>query len=393
MHQEEKSIRDLLRRWLSGDSRRADERQLDRHAQKDPFLADALEGYRQEAEKDHSQRLEDLRARLHKRSQHRGAVPLWPRAAAAVFLLAVAGGIWWWAGHNGAGDSTATIAMKESPQSEADQIDDSSNAFVLSDSISTEVEPPSLTEALPPAESARPPQPISRPPQEKPAAAPDAGIALAEERDAPARALRVQPPAATSRLKEQRKISGQVSSENGDPLPDVVVAVPDRDLRTRTNEAGQYFLTIDSNVHRLTFNAPGFDQQIKLIGQADTLDVVLAFPLTEEQSDEAAMPKAQKAEAPAPEATPIGGFEELERYLRRNLRYPAAAREQGIEGTVRLQFTIRNDGKPSDFKILDSPSPAFDEESIRLLREGPRWELPAGSTENTRTYEIEFRLN
>lgn len=82
---------DLLRRWISGDANLNDERSLEGMAADDPFLADALEGYRQLPEATHARSLTSLKKQLRERSQSgeqsRGGLLL-RIAAVGVCLLA-----------------------------------------------------------------------------------------------------------------------------------------------------------------------------------------------------------------------------------------------------------------------------------------------------------------
>ncbi len=55
---------DLLRRWISGDLRRTDERSLETAAREDELVGDALRGYRSRPEDDHAAALGRLRAGL-----------------------------------------------------------------------------------------------------------------------------------------------------------------------------------------------------------------------------------------------------------------------------------------------------------------------------------------
>ena len=84
-----------LRRWLRGEAGRQTEQQLEKAAANDPFLADALEGYRQFPEGDHEAALGRIRNRLQQRTADRkGGFVLWRIAAAVVFVI-IAGGVFW----------------------------------------------------------------------------------------------------------------------------------------------------------------------------------------------------------------------------------------------------------------------------------------------------------
>ena len=72
-------------------------------------------------------------------------------------------------------------------------------------------------------------------------------------------------------------------------------------------------------------------------------------------------------------ASPVGGLERYEVYLKENLRYPLTAGKRNVAGTVLVQFLVNPDSSLSDFRILQSISSEYDEEAIRLVRDGPAW--------------------
>ena len=90
----------------------------------------------------------------------------------------------------------------------------------------------------------------------------------------------------------------------------------------------------------------------------------------------------------------IGGMKVWEAYLKKQLKYPKAAKENNIQGTVVIEFTVHSNSTISDLKVFKSVEKSLDEEALRLIREG-RW-IPAiqnGRQVNYRARrEIEFRL-
>ncbi|MBK8878151.1 MAG: hypothetical protein IPN74_06255 [Haliscomenobacter sp.] len=86
---------DLLRRWLEGSANRFEENRLDEAASRDPFLAEALEGYRSLASKDHEETLHVLNKRLGRRSRPSISWSTgWRVAAALAVLVVVAWAVW-----------------------------------------------------------------------------------------------------------------------------------------------------------------------------------------------------------------------------------------------------------------------------------------------------------
>ena len=68
-----------------------------------------------------------------------------------------------------------------------------------------------------------------------------------------------------------------------------------------------------------------------------------------------------------------GGSAAMMQFIAKNLRYPKAAQEAGVQGRVMLQFTVGQDGTLSDIKVLRSVSAEIDAEAVRVVRSMPRW--------------------
>ena len=68
-----------------------------------------------------------------------------------------------------------------------------------------------------------------------------------------------------------------------------------------------------------------------------------------------------------------GGMSELMKYLQRNVRYPAAAQQAGIQGKVEVEFTVKKDGSVSDVKVIRSVNPELDAEAVRVISAMPKW--------------------
>ena len=63
------------------------------------------------------------------------------------------------------------------------------------------------------------------------------------------------------------------------------------------------------------------------------------------------------------------------KYIATNLKFPEAAKEREIQGTVRLSFVVETDGSVSNIVIVNSVGGGCDNEAIRLLQ-GTIW-IPA----------------
>lgn len=71
---------------------------------------------------------------------------------------------------------------------------------------------------------------------------------------------------------------------------------------------------------------------------------------------------------------PQGGMDGWNQYLAKNIKYPAEARENGIEGTVIVMFEIHEDGSVNNVEILRGIGESADQEAIRVVQNAPKWE-------------------
>ena len=72
-------------------------------------------------------------------------------------------------------------------------------------------------------------------------------------------------------------------------------------------------------------------------------------------------------------AKPTKGARAYNRYLKRNLVYPDAAKENSIEGNVVVEAEITVDGKITNLRVVESLGFGCDQEAIRLINDGPDW--------------------
>lgn len=90
-----------------------------------------------------------------------------------------------------------------------------------------------------------------------------------------------------------------------------------------------------------------------------------------------------------------GGPSALSQYLGSNLKYPAVAEENGIQGRVLCKFVIEKDGSISNVRTIKSVDPSLDKEAIRLISSMPKWIPGKHKGHNIRVeyvYPVTFRL-
>lgn len=91
-----------------------------------------------------------------------------------------------------------------------------------------------------------------------------------------------------------------------------------------------------------------------------------------------------------------GGISGLRTYLNQNIRYPAEAQENCVQGRVVVSLVVEKDGHISDVTVLRSVDPSLDKEAIRVVRNMPRWTPGKQGGEPVRVrynVPVSFRLN
>lgn len=68
-----------------------------------------------------------------------------------------------------------------------------------------------------------------------------------------------------------------------------------------------------------------------------------------------------------------GGIPAWNKYLAKNLRYPAVALEKGTSGRVSVSFVVETNGQIRNLKILGAIGDGCDEEALRVIKKSPFW--------------------
>ncbi|GEM_PF-3153510 len=426
-----------LLKWLIGDATRHDERALDASAKGDPFLADALEGYRTMPEADHAADVTRLKARLRKQSEGRRGAGFYLLRIAAVGVVLVAA--WVVLQQFQSSDKSAPVADLASTEVQSAPIEPASAS---ADSVVGSIAQQENTEGVsadervafqpevsakrkkdgPQArtntndqsfnnskdagvaatESAAPPPVTLMESRPEPVLEADDEVAFEEKKpaadlakaktSAPEARKRADNAPATSNpiapASSLRKITGKVTDGTGQPLIGVSILAKGTGTGTVTDIDGGYSLDVPQTAAALDFTYTGYSPMEVIFGEKTTIDVTLA------ESDVALSEVvvtgySQSSGAPAPleSPRPAGGFNAFKQYVADNLRHPEVDQQPLPREVVRVRFTLQANGKLTNFNPRGDAPQAYKDEAIRLLREGPIWN---GTPNTTATYRFVF---
>lgn len=131
-----------------------------------------------------------------------------------------------------------------------------------------------------------------------------------------------------------------------------------------------------------------------------TAEIQSIQPPAKEQNPSPVLARTNNEEVASSEAVtsgldvvpqPLGGEKLFRSYLESNCHYPTASGSNNKE-TVRIKFKVSANGNPFGISVTKSPGPAFSSEAIRLIIEGPRWS-PAVKDGKPVVGEVTLKIN
>ena len=72
-------------------------------------------------------------------------------------------------------------------------------------------------------------------------------------------------------------------------------------------------------------------------------------------------------------AEPIGGYENMMKFIKDNIQNPVSEKSLKINGYVIVEFVIEIDGSISNVKVLSGLRPDLDAEAVRVISMMPNW--------------------
>ncbi len=121
-------------------------------------------------------------------------------------------------------------------------------------------------------------------------------------------------------------------------------------------------------------------------------------PVIAKKAEVIEIDEAEKPIIDFAQETPLfpGGESERLKFLADNITYPEDAVQNGIQGTVYIQFVVDTKGNITDVKMMRGIGGGCDEEAIRVVKMMPQWHpgRQNGMTVRVRyTMSILFKLN
>ena len=194
------------------------------------------------------------------------------------------------------------------------------------------------------------------------------------------------------KLPSGRLLTGTVVSRaDGLPIPGVTVKVAGKTTATQTDVNGKF--TLPANVDQketLTFSYLGFDTKKLNLRAQDSLKVELS-------ENSSALSEVVVVSKPRPaddedivyvRAHPQNGWGEFKKYLKANALLPVGSKI----GTVKVKFIVNPNGSISNITVTKPLTPVADEQAVSIIRNGPGWLANTNGKAETVSVSIKFEL-
>ena len=370
---------------------------LEKESMKDPFLADAMDGYSQ-VEGNHEERIEKLRMQIsahtvkHTNSSKRknSYAITWSIAACLVI---------------GIGISTYFLFLKKSmtdnvfiakedipsavfePVTPKEEISSLAEAKMKQDSthevIVKQVDKKNIV-----AKSKTTPKPQSVPIAATPVIEEATGeetagqaIMLEETIVADTNTSHSEVPemkVAKVAAPNRNLIKGKVTDEKGEPIIGASVAYTGTNTGTITDLNGEFTLKKEEGNQELTAQFIGYEP-VEI--PVDTSRTMLIAMNEDKQTLDEVVVVGTKDKYQTPQ--PVIGKRKYKKYLEENLIRPDDDKCKDVKGEVILVFFVDKEGNPQNITIVHRLCESADKEAVRLVKEGPKWtfgNLPARVT-------------
>ena len=359
--------------YIQGLRKGKEAHRLEKESMKDPFLADAIDGYNQ-VEGNHEQRIEQLRIQISARStkKRNTYAIIWSVAACLVI---------------GFGISSYFLFPKETPEPVIPIIPQKEIALVptKTKTDSTPISPVSMKQADKKDIIAKSRTTISKPPSapittmpmeeetsDQMVAATDEEVIMTTGASDPESVKKMRI-AKMAVIPTNDIIKGKVTDQKGEPLIGASVMYKGTNIGTVTDVNGEFSLLKKAENKQLTAQYIGYDPVEVPVDTSRTM--LIAMNEDQKGLSEVVVvghgvnKKANKDNTPQP----VDGKRKYLKYLKKNLVRPTDETCAQVKGKVVLTLLVNRDGRPFHIKVKKSLCESSDKEAIRLVQEGPDW--------------------
>lgn len=388
----------------------------------DPFLDDAVDGYRTSLNKINVQAdLIELKERLEEKKQKTGIVikgsfRQWMSIAAGLIILLAASVVLYRMFNQAEIKNTAPVAELKKTDTAAvvkipTQVD--SNTVAVNDNAKIVVTPPATAPSYKKEEPVKNFSTTTVPANEpevaetKPAIVKEQPVASGSVASAQSKindeqtlnevVVRKQEEKKKSNFVNLNKFSGVVVDENNQPLPFANITEVKSGVGTYADAKGNFVLVSSDTVLNVETKSVGYfsnslqirsnqTQKIVLKDESDIANAPSRERLYQKNKDRPSVMKTEVTEMEEMGSEPADGWKKYSTYIVNNLREADLnLKKQSTEKKeVEVSFDVNPDGSLANLKVERSSCTTCNNEAIRIIKEGPKWKSKTGKKERAR---------
>ena len=372
--------------YIRGARKGKEAHRLEKEAMRDPFLADALEGYSRVGNGADEQ-IEELRRRIRARAvRKRNHAVVW--SIAASLLIGVCIGSYFLFQEKPLSDE-ARMAMEQAVHPKPLSVYEDEKKDELAEAVIKDSAGPSkklISESKKKkmlAPSSEVPQIMTQELMEEALEATIDDEPSAMDKKMVMRASVANDSSFNAKVAVVGKVRGKVTDPSGEPLVGATVRVKGTNQGTISDENGDFTLKTDGN-RELSVDYIGYESVVLPVDT--TKDLLIAMNVDDATLDEVVVvgygsqPKSSVTGAimslkMSGTPQPSIGRKAFRRYLKENLVHPSDKECARAKGKVILTFRVDKDGRPESISVKKGLCASADKEAIRLIEEGPDWTI------------------
>lgn len=372
--------------YIRGARKGKEAHRLEKEAMRDPFLADALEGYSRVGNGADEQ-IEELRRRIRARAvRKRNHAVVW--SIAASLLIGVCIGSYFLFQEKPLSDE-ARMAMEQAVHPKPLSVYEEEKKDELAEVVIKDSAGPSkklISENKKKkmlAPSSEVPQVMTQELMEEALEATIDDEPSAMDKKMVMRASVANDSSFNAKVAVVGKVRGKVTDPSGEPLVGATVRVKGTNQGTISDENGDFTLKTDGN-RELSVDYIGYESVVLPVDT--TKDLLIAMNVDDATLDEVVVvgygsqPKSSVTGAimslkMSGTPQPSIGRKAFRRYLKENLVHPSDKECARAKGKVILTFRVDKDGRPESISVKKGLCASADKEAIRLIEEGPDWTI------------------
>ena len=372
--------------YIRGARKGKEAHRLEKEAMRDPFLADALEGYSRVGNGADEQ-IEELRRRIRARAvRKRNHAVVW--SIAASLLIGVCIGSYFLFQEKPLSDE-ARMAMEQAVHPKPLSVYEEEKKDELAEAVIKDSAGPSkklISESKKfflLAPSSVVPHIMTHELMEEALEATIDDVPSAMDNKMVMRASVANDSSFNAKVAVVGKVRGKVTDPSGEPLVGATVRVKGTNQGTISDENGDFTLKTDGN-RELSVDYIGYESVVLPVDT--TKDLLIAMNVDDATLDEVVVvgygsqPKSSVTGAimslkMSGTPQPSIGRKAFRRYLKENLVHPSDKECARAKGKVILTFRVDKDGRPESISVKKGLCASADKEAIRLIEEGPDWTI------------------